>query len=334
MAPGWPLLPLRLFLGVTFVFAGLQKLADPDFLTGSGPASIHAQLAGAARTSPIHGVLHGLIPISTAVGVVIAVGELAVGVGTLVGLWSRLAAVGGMAISLGLFLSISYHSSPYFTGSDIVFFFAWTPLLLAGAGGAPALDTWLLTRVRPDQPTATGMSRREVVATGAAAGLVVVAGGATALIGRLVGGSRTSSAGASHGISSPPPTTAPVPTTAPNPGSSSTGASPPTSLPRGKKLGSASAVPVGGSATFTDPSSGDPGLVIQATSGHFVVFDAICPHAGCTVSYQRGAKVIACPCHGSVFNAQTGAVEVGPANQGLGVITVQAGGDGNLYVDG
>jgi hypothetical protein len=35
-----------------------------------------------------------------------------------------------------------------------------------------------------------------------------------------------------------------------------------------------------------------------------------------------------------VFNAQTGAVEVGPANQGLGVITVQEGGDGNLYVDG
>jgi len=337
-APGWPLLPLRLFLGVTFVFAGLQKLANPAFLTGSGPVSIHAQLAGAARTSPVHGLLHGLLPISTAVGVLIAVGELAVGVGTLVGLWSRVAAAGGMAVSLGLFLSVSYHSSPYFTGSDIVFLFAWTPLLLAGAGGAPALDTWLLTRSQPVQSGTTGVSRREVVAKGAAAGLVaglvVVAGGATALVGRLTGGSKTSSAGTSFGTGSPPPTTSPVPTTVPNPASTSTSSSPPASLPRGKKLGSASAVPVGGSATFTDPSSGDPGLVIQATSGHFVAFDAVCPHAGCTVAYQRGAKVIACPCHGSEFNAQTGAVEVGPASQGLGVITVQEGGDGNLYVDG
>lgn len=334
MTPGWPLLPLRLFLGVTFVFAGLQKLANPAFLTGSGPVSIHAQLAGAARTSPIHGLLHGLLPISTAVGVVIAVGELAVGVGTLVGLWSRVAAAGGMAISLGLFLSVSYHSSPYFTGSDIVFFFAWTPLLLAGAGGAPALDTWLLGRSRPLPSGPAGVSRREVVATGAVAGLVVVAGGATALVGRLVGGSKPTSAAASFGTGSTPPTTAPVPTTVPNPASTSTSSSPPASLPRGKKLGSASAVPVGGSATFTDPGTGDPGLVIQATSGHFVAFDAICPHAGCTVSYQRGAKVIACPCHGSEFNAQTGAVEVGPASQGLGVITVQEGSDGNLYVDG
>jgi len=123
-APGWPLLPLRLFLGATFVYAGLQKLANPAFLTGSGPISIHAQLAGAMRTSPIHGLLAGLTHISTAVGVVIAVAELAVGLGTLVGLWSRLAAAGGMAISFGLLLTVSFHSSPYFTGSDIVFFFA------------------------------------------------------------------------------------------------------------------------------------------------------------------------------------------------------------------
>ena len=318
MTPGWPLLPLRLFLGVTFVFAGLQKLANPAFLTGSGPVSIHAQLAGAARTSPVHGLLHGLLPISTAVGVLIAVGELAVGVGTLVGLWSRVAAAGGMAVSLGLFLSVSYHSSPYFTGSDIVFLFAWTPLLLAGAGGAPGLDTWLLTRSQPVQSGTTGVSRREVVAKGAAAGLVaglvVVAGGAAALVGRLTGGSKTSSAGTSFGTGPPPPTTSPVPTTVPHPASTSTSSSPPASLPRGKKLGSASAVP--------------------ATSGHFIAFDAVCPHAGCTVAYQRGAKVIACPCHGSEFNAQTGAVEVGPASQGLGVITVQEGGDGNLYVDG
>jgi len=29
--PGWVLLPLRAFLGFTFCYAGLQKLANPDF---------------------------------------------------------------------------------------------------------------------------------------------------------------------------------------------------------------------------------------------------------------------------------------------------------------
>ncbi len=338
MAPGWPLLPLRLFLGVTFAYAGLQKLANPAFLTGSGPISIHAQLAGAMRTSPIHPVVAGLIHISTAVGVVIAAGELAVGLGTLVGLWSRVAAAGGMAISLGLFLTVSFHSSPYFTGSDIVFLFAWTPLLLAGAGGAPALDTWFLTRAPPDHRAAAAMSRREVVSKGTAAGVValiaILAGGVTALVGRLIGGSGSSPAAAGFGSGSTTPTTSAPTTTAPVAASTSTTAAPAGSLPPGKKLGAASVVAVGGSATFTDPATGDPGLVIEATSGHFVAFDAVCPHAGCTVAYQRGAKVIACPCHGSEFNAQTGAVETGPASQGLRAIPVQLGSDGNLYVDG
>jgi thiosulfate dehydrogenase [quinone] large subunit len=338
-APGWPLLPLRLFLGVTFVYAGLQKLANPAFLTGSGPISIHAQLAGAMRTSPIHSVLAGLIHISTVVGVVIAVGELAVGLGTLVGLWSRVAAAGGMAISVGLLLTVSFHSSPYFTGSDIVFFFAWTPLLLAGAGGAPALDTWFLTRTVPDRRATTAtMSRRQLVSKGAAAGgvaaIAILAGGVTTLLGRLIGGSDSSPAGAAFGSGTTTPTTSPPPTTAPVPASTSATTAPAGSIPPGKKLGSASVVPVGGSATFDDPATGDPGLVIQGTAGHFVAFDAVCPHAGCTVAYQRGAKVIACPCHGSEFNAQTGDVETGPASQNLRLIPVQLGTDGNLYVDG
>ncbi len=44
---GWVLLPLRVFLGFTFSFAGLQKLANPGFFDASNPASIQAQLAGA-----------------------------------------------------------------------------------------------------------------------------------------------------------------------------------------------------------------------------------------------------------------------------------------------
>ena len=56
-----------------------------------------------------------------------------------------------------------------------------------------------------------------------------------------------------------------------------------------------------------------------------MAFDAICPHAGCTVAYQSAANIIACPCHGSEFNPSTGDVIHGPATRGLTPISVIKG---------
>ena len=116
--------------------------------------------------------------------------------------------------------------------------------------------------------------------------------------------------------------------------SSGTGATstPTVGEPSGTAVGPASGVPVGGSANFTDPASGDPSLVIQQTAGDFVAFDAVCPHAGCTVAYQSAARIIACPCHGSEFNAAPGTCINGPATTGLTSIKVTKGANGNLYV--
>jgi len=140
---GWAILPLRLFLGGTFTFAGLQKLANPSFFDASNPTSMQAQIASAARVSPIHALVAHLVHDAVLFGVLLALAEIAVGVGTLAGLFGRVAAGGGMVLSLTLFLTVSYHSSPYYTGSDIVFFFAWTPLLVAGAGGVLSSRTSL-----------------------------------------------------------------------------------------------------------------------------------------------------------------------------------------------
>ncbi|MGH9030053.1 MAG: DoxX family protein, partial [Acidimicrobiales bacterium] len=147
---GWVLLPLRAFLGFTFCFAGLQKLANPAFFNAANPASIQSQFAAAARRSPIRALVSPLVHEALLVGVIIAIGELAVGIGALTGLWTRVAAGGGALISLMLFLTVSYHSSPYYTGSDIVFFFAWWPLVLAGSGGVLSLEALLANRVRRD----------------------------------------------------------------------------------------------------------------------------------------------------------------------------------------
>jgi thiosulfate dehydrogenase (quinone) large subunit len=318
---------LRAFLGFTFCFAGLQKLANPGFFQKSNPGSIQAQLAGAALRSPIHPLISPLTHVAVPLGLLIAVAELAIGLGTLLGLWQRLAAAGGVALSLLLFLTVSFHSSPYYTGADIVFVFAWTPLLLAGAGPLLSADAMIAARARARRRGSRRMnaeeaSRREAVLKGtvtaaaAAAGLVL--GGVVAGLGRLAGGTKNNSG------------TAPsLPTqSASAPSSSGSGGS----HPAGTAIGPAKDVPVGGTASFTDPSSGNPSIVIQAKAGKFVAFDAVCPHAGCTVEYDKSAAVMVCPCHGSQFNAATGAVEVGPAATGLSPITIAKGGNGQLYV--
>jgi Rieske Fe-S protein len=68
-------------------------------------------------------------------------------------------------------------------------------------------------------------------------------------------------------------------------------------------------VPVGNALSAT--MNGQPILISQPTAGTIVTFSAICTHQGCTVA--PAGKEFHCPCHGSVYNAATGAVIQGPA---------------------
>jgi thiosulfate dehydrogenase [quinone] large subunit len=329
---GRALLPLRAFLGFTFCFAGLQKLANPRFFDAADPASIQSQLAAAARRSPVHALISPLAHVAVPLGVLIAFGELAVGVGTLLGLRARLAAAGGLALSLMLFLTVSFHSAPYYTGADIVFAFAWTPLLLAGSGSVLSLDAAIADWAAEQAGPGRRASRREVVLSGtitaavAAASLVV--GGLTAGLGRLAGGTAGQQNGRSLQSGAGPAKTA----TARPRHRATARPRQPAKAPPGTAIGPASGVPVGQAASFTDPASGDPSIVIRPSSATFVAFDAVCPHAGCMVGYDPGQKVIICPCHGSQFNAGTGAVEVGPATAGLKKLGIAEGPNGQLYV--
>ena len=327
---GRALLPLRAFLGFTFCFAGLQKLANPRFFDAADPASIQSQLAGAAHRSPIHALISPLGHVAIPLGILIAFGELAVGVGTLLGLRARLAAAGGLALSLMLFLTVSFHSAPYYTGADIVFAFAWTPLLLAGSGPVLSLDAAIADRAGMQAGHAgPGASRREVVLSGtvtaAVAAVTLVIGGLAAGLGRLAGGTTGQQEGPSL-----PPEAGPVPAATARPRHRATAK--PAKAPPGTAVGPTSDVPVGQAASFTDPATGDPSIVIRPSTGRFVAFDAVCPHAGCTVGYDPSAKVIICPCHGSQFSASTGAVEVGPAATGLTKLGIAEGPNGQLYV--
>ncbi|WP_435241133.1 DoxX family membrane protein [Streptomyces cucumeris] len=132
-AAHYALLPLRLFLGVTFVYAGIDKLTDPTFLADAGPGSIGALMSQVRDTSAVPWLIDQSLKDPSAFGYAIACGELAVGLGVLVGLLARLAAFGGAAISLSLWLTVSWQTTPYYYGNDLMYLMAWLPLVLAGA---------------------------------------------------------------------------------------------------------------------------------------------------------------------------------------------------------
>jgi thiosulfate dehydrogenase [quinone] large subunit len=385
---GWALLPLRAFLGVTFCFAGLQKLANPNFFNANSPSSIQAQLIASIRISPLHELLGHLLRYAVPIGIMIALAEMAVGLGTIFGLWTRVAAAGGMVLAFTLFLTVSFHSSPYYTGADIVFVFAWLPLVLAGSGGVLSLDGVISARVAGEydlgpptlvpvrfalvqqvcghyendscaarggrrcdvhrcpflsgDPAGRGstvlergfdsVDRRTVVLGGAAAVAAAVAGGAAAGLGRVVGGAKSPG---NQSVSLAPPRPGAAGALGSGPTTTAQGSvAPTTTAPAGTPIGQASQVPVGGSARFTDPKTGDPGLVLQLAKGRFVAYDAVCPHAGCTVGYSSAVNLIVCPCHGSEFDPSTGAVVNPPAPHGLSSIQVAVDANGELVVDG
>ena len=82
-------------------------------------------------------------------------------------------------------------------------------------------------------------------------------------------------------------------------------------------------IPVGGSIDAT--IGGEPVLLSQPTAGTVVAFSAICTHQGCVVA--AAGSQLECPCHGSVFDAATGAVEQGPAPDPLPEVAVTVDGD-------
>ncbi|MEE1756095.1 DoxX family protein [Streptomyces sp. SP18CS02] len=132
-ASRYALLPLRIFLGVTFVYAGLDKLTDDRFLAASGSGSIGDLMRSVRDGSAVPWLVDLALRSPEGFGYAMAFGELAVGIGTLIGLLARIAAVGGALISLSLWLTVSWQSSPYYYGNDLAYLMAWLPLVLAGA---------------------------------------------------------------------------------------------------------------------------------------------------------------------------------------------------------
>ncbi|MGW1078146.1 QcrA and Rieske domain-containing protein [Kitasatospora sp. NPDC002522] len=160
------------------------------------------------------------------------------------------------------------------------------------------------------------MRRRALLDGGIAA---VALGGAGLLSGSLTASfGRDETPPAAAGTT--PGATSPVPQASGSAGGASGG-----SGGSGVKVPAAQ-VPVGGSASVKDPASGDAVYIVQPAAGQYTGLSSVCTHSGCAVNPPKDGQLY-CPCHGSKFDAATGAVITGPAVKPLPKYKVTKNGD-------
>ena len=140
-------MPLRFFLGLTFLYAGLDKIADPGFLDpGPGGAYLGNQLQGFAR-SPIGFLIQSVVmPQVQLAGLGVIATELLVGGLVLVGVLTRPVAAVGALLNMTLFLSLTWSIQPYFLAPDSIYAVAWITMALVGDSGILSLQSYVQAR--------------------------------------------------------------------------------------------------------------------------------------------------------------------------------------------
>jgi thiosulfate dehydrogenase [quinone] large subunit len=308
----WPLRILRGFLGVTFVYAGIQKLSDRHFLHRGTPDYIGSQLQAFERGSPIHPFLAFLGHFPALTGLGVALTETGIGLATLLGIGAVVAATGGMALSLTLFLSATWHVHPYFLGSDSVYAVAWGAYLagLVEIGRRMRAAPPTGSRRRRAEAMQQGLGRREFL-RGAMVGLgtLFLGVGATAFAGTQAATTET--------FGGPSPSLAPVRRR------NRRGTAPPrASNVQGTPVAKLDQIPVGSAIPFDDPAQG-PSVLVRLSQHRVVAYSRTCTHAGCAVGYDAGSGLLVCPCHGAEFDPTRGAEVVsGPAPFALANVPV------------
>ena len=289
----WPLRILRVFLGLTFAYGGVQKFADPNFLHSGTPDFIGAQLQGFGRGSPIHGLLSLLGHVSVLTGIGIAPIAFA-------GL--------GLVVNLSLFLSATWHVHPYFLGSDSIYAVAWLAVLVGLLQGKQASRRASVRGTR-HQRAAAGAERygRREFLRGAvlSVGTLLLGMGATALAGTPTSRTRTASAVPAVRRTTHPSAKTQAPTSP------------------GTPVAKLDSIPIGGAVGFSDPGSGNAAVLLRPAEHSVEAFSRVCTHAGCLVQWDQADALLVCPCHGAEFDPSQGGQPIaGPAPTPLESIPV------------
>ncbi len=310
------LLPLRFFVGATFLYAGVDKIIDPHFLQASGLGSIGELLTGFTHGSPLAGLVTVFaLPFPVLVGFVIALAEIAIGLGALTGLLYRTSAAAGAAISLMFFLTASWGVHPYYYGPDLPYAAGWLTMALAGTGGLAVLHVPFPAMLAPyGEPAEASPERRALLQSGLLAAGAVAVAAVAGVVGPLFRGrdqvAQVPASSPATGQASPDPNASAATSVGQAPAASAQ----PSVAPAANQIANLSNLQPRAALAFTDPNSGDPAMLVRLADGSVVAFDAICTHQGCTVQYDQPSGLLFCPCHGAVFDPTHNAdVLQGPA---------------------
>ncbi|MBM9438904.1 DoxX family protein [Actinacidiphila bryophytorum] len=183
---GIVLLPLRIFLGFVSIYAGMGKLCDRVYFDGGERGSMVTWLASLHPWAAAEPLRDAALNHPVGAGLSIAFLQVVVGVLTVCGLWQRVAASVGAALSIALLVTVSWRTVPVYDAPDFIYLAAWSPLVIAGApvysiDGKLAADAW--RRLGPR----VGLwdLRRYVLRRGVVLGTVIV--GCTLLLGSVLG---------------------------------------------------------------------------------------------------------------------------------------------------
>jgi len=174
---------MRLWLGITWIYAGWDKASDPGFLEAGSSTYMGTQLSGFSTHSPLGFAFNPLIEHATVVGGFVIISEFAIGLATLLWVAPRLAAFGGFLMSLGLWLADTFHVSPYFLASNTAYAVLWLSylLLLIGNGKRKVFTM--------------SLERRSVLRVGITGALAVAFAGAGKFFAKAAPATSTSAAG-------------------------------------------------------------------------------------------------------------------------------------------
>jgi thiosulfate dehydrogenase [quinone] large subunit len=147
-ANSWATTPLRVFLSSVFLFASYAKLTYPGFFNPNASFGFKSAVANAKKDTPLSGLMGPLADHPSLYGHITAFAELAIGLGLLVGLLTRVAALGGMVLAASIVLSVNWFevreytgNGGWFTSVDLAVIAGLSVFLLGGAGPL-SLDAW------------------------------------------------------------------------------------------------------------------------------------------------------------------------------------------------
>lgn len=101
--------------------------------------------------------------------------------------------------------------------------------------------------------------------------------------------------------------------------------------------------------TFSYPATGNPQIdsdpfrqygLIRLPTGEVKAYSKVCVHLWCLWDYFPSSREMQCPCHGSVYNPDTGVAVRGPASfqpyptNALPELALEIDGEGNIYATG